>query len=92
MLQHVGSDGGSKRVSNDNNTVKVVDSKDLRDRKTGSLPVERGASYSTANREYLIGSLITRRGTNKGWHHLYDDNTLVRILFGKFPDERDVGQ
>lgn len=40
-------------MSDDDNAVEVVDGKDLRDRKTGSLTVERGASYSVANREYL---------------------------------------
>jgi len=49
-------------VSNDNNLFKVVCREDLRDGKTGSLPIERGASYPIANWEYLVDSVKTRRG------------------------------
>lgn len=61
MLQHTGSDGGTEGVGNDNNFVEVVFSEDLRDRETGDLSIERGASYPAADWEYLVGSVTTRK-------------------------------
>jgi hypothetical protein len=64
----------------------------LRDRETGSLSIERGASYPVADWEYLVGSITTGRARREGWWYLYDDNTQVGIFFGEFPDKRKVGQ
>ena len=91
MLQDVRSDGGSKRVSDDDNTVKVVESKDLRDRETGSLPVERGASYPIANWKYLMRSFKMRENAEIGCHYLYNNDTQVRVLLGELSYERDIG-
>jgi len=49
-----------------NDLVEVVCSEDLRDRETDSLTIERGTSYPVANREYLMGSVTTRKCTQEG--------------------------
>ena len=67
MLQDVRSDRGSKRMSDDNNSIKVVCIEDLRDCETGTLPVKRGAGYSIANREYLAGGLTAGRTRGSGY-------------------------
>jgi len=53
-------------VSNDNNLFKVMCREDLRDGKTGSFPIERGASYPIADWEHLVDSVKARRGRAEG--------------------------
>ena len=66
VLQHIGSDGGSIGVGYYNNFVEVVCGEDLRDRKTGSLSIERGTSYPVADWEYLVGTITTGKSTKEG--------------------------
>lgn len=40
-------------MADDNDSIKVVCGEDTRDCETGTLPVQRGAGYSTADGEYL---------------------------------------
>jgi len=53
VLQYVGSDGGAVGVGDNNDFIEVVRGEDSRDRETGGLTIQRGASYPIADREYL---------------------------------------
>jgi len=43
-----------------------------------------------ADREYLVGTVTTRKSTEReGWQYLYDNNTQVGIFFGEFLDKKE---
>ena len=74
VLQHVGSDRSAKGVGHYNDSVEVVCSEDLRDRETGALPIERGAGYPIADREYLV-VVLKPEGDEEG-----DDSTSTIMI------------
>jgi hypothetical protein len=45
-------------VGDDNDLIEIMRCKDLRDRETGGLSIERRTSYSITNREYLVGDVL----------------------------------